>query len=164
MAEQVTVARLEDQIEFYDGRSGLNQKRYKSLKILVIFASALIPLLSGLSVIPTAVIGGLGALIAIVESIQQVGQYHSNWISYRSTAEALKHEKFLYLAGAGAYAGVANATALLAERIEALVSQENAKWTSVQQREPGKPGDQPEQQSAQQPGQPGAPGQPATTG
>jgi Protein of unknown function (DUF4231) len=47
--------------------------------------------------------GGLGAVVVVVEGIQQLGQYQANWINYRSTAEALGHEKFLFLAGAGAY-------------------------------------------------------------
>jgi hypothetical protein len=45
----------------------------------------------------------------------------------------LKHEKYLYLANAGPYATVAVAHALLAERIESLVSQEHAKWAAGQE-------------------------------
>ena len=58
---------------------------------------------------------------------------HASWIAYRSTAEALKHEKHLHLALAGPYAAVANPDNLLAERVEGLVSQEHAKWVSAQQ-------------------------------
>jgi len=65
--------------------------------------------------------------------LQQLNQYHTNWMSYRATCEALKHEKFLYAALAGPYAGSANALALLAERVESLVSQEHAKWYSTQE-------------------------------
>jgi Protein of unknown function (DUF4231) len=72
--------------------------------------------------------GALGAAIALIEGIQQLNQYHQNWIGYRSTAEALKHEKFLFLAAAGPYAAAHNPKALLAERVESLVSQEHAKW------------------------------------
>jgi len=75
----------------------------------------------------------LGAAIAIIEGIQQVNQYQSNWISYRSTCEALRHEKYLYLGKAGPYAGAADAHALLAERVESLVSQGHAKWASTQE-------------------------------
>jgi hypothetical protein len=78
-------------------------------------------------------LGALGAAIAVIEGIQQLGQYQSNWISYRSTCEALKHEKYLYLAKAGPYANAAGAHALLAERVGSLVSQEHAKWASTQE-------------------------------
>ncbi len=139
MSADVTMERLDDQIAWYGDRSGRNQRYYKVMKIAVIVLAALIPLLSGLNVpsigltgVPTWVLGAFGALIAIVEGIQQVGQYHENWISYRSTVESLKHEKFLYLAKAGPYAVAADAHVLLAERIELAISQENAKWTSSQ--------------------------------
>jgi Protein of unknown function (DUF4231) len=83
--------------------------------------------------VATWVLGLLGALIAVAEGIQQVNQYHANWISYRSTCEALKHEKFLYLGKAGPYAVATDPNVLLAERIESLVSQEHAKWASSQE-------------------------------
>jgi hypothetical protein len=82
----------------------------------------------------------LGLVILIVEGLQQLNQYQTNWISYRSTCEALKHEKYLFLAAAGPYAKVDDPLPLLAERIEGLISQENAKWISTQQ-QPGKPGE-----------------------
>jgi hypothetical protein len=104
-------------------------------------AAALIPLLSGSSLpfapdgVPNWILGGLGALIAIIEGIQQLNQYQTNWITYRSTCEALKHEKYLYLGKAGPYATAPDAHALLAERTETLVSQEHAKWASLHEAE-----------------------------
>jgi len=137
MSDDATLARLDYQIDWYDRNSRKSQTRYKFLKVTVIIAAALIPLLSGTSLpfmgaIPAWVLGVLGALIAIIEGIQQLNQYQANWISYRSTCESLRHEKYLYLGQAGAYAGVANPRALLAERIENLVSQEDTKWASMQ--------------------------------
>jgi hypothetical protein len=64
--------------------------------------------------------------------VQQLNQYHNKLITYRSTAEALKHEKYLYLGNAGPYAAV-NPKALLTERVESSVSQEHAKWASSQE-------------------------------
>src|SRR5262245_48655943 len=123
------MVRLEDQITWYDMRSNTNQRNYKVLKLLVIFAAALIPLLAGLSM-PAWGTGGLGVLIAVTEGIQQLNQYQANWIAYRSTCEALKHEKYLYLGAAGPYAAAETPRALLAERVESLVSQEHAKWAA----------------------------------
>jgi len=125
----VTIGRLDGQIDWYDQRSLHSQRMFKSLKVLTILAAAIIPLCAGLGVLAW-ITGGLGALIAVVEGLQQLNQYHHNWIAYRSTCEALKHEKYLYLAGAGPYAAVPNAKGLLAERTESLVSQEHAKWVS----------------------------------
>jgi hypothetical protein len=107
---------------------------FKMLKAVVIACAALIPLLSGLQVTPPWLTGSVGALIAVLEGLQQLNQYQQNWIRYRSTCESLKREKYLYLAKAGPYAGVSDAHALLAERIESLGSQEEAKWVSAQEK------------------------------
>jgi hypothetical protein len=132
MSDDPTMQRLDDQIEWYDKRSNSNQRTFKVLKVIVIAAAALIPLLAGLPV-PAWVMGALGVVIALTEGIQQLNQYQANWISYRSTCETLKHEKFLYLGKAGPYKNESEAHSVLAERIESLVSQEHAKWASDQE-------------------------------
>ena len=78
------------------------------------------------------VAGALGGVVLVLEGIQHLNQYQQNWAAYRSTAEALKHEKYLYVARAAHYA-VPHAHRLLAERIEGLVSQEHAKWVSARE-------------------------------
>src|SRR5580698_2267538 len=92
--QDVTLDHLQDQIEWYDRKSGSNQKAFKCLKICTIASAAIIPLLASTMPSTTA---GLGVFIVILEGLQQLNQYHSNWIAYRSTCETLKHEKFLYL-------------------------------------------------------------------
>ena len=140
-----TWERLEDQLEWYDRKSRYCQRVYKGIKIVEIIAAAAIPFLSALN-IPSAsaacfgrsvswVIVALGVLITILEGLLHLNQYQQNWISYRSTCEGLKHEKYTYLAKAPPYQDTSDAHALLAERIESLVSQEHAKWASVQQQE-----------------------------
>jgi hypothetical protein len=132
-------ARLEDQIGWYDRHSRSAQKIFKRIKIVEILSAALIPFLA---VLPFSqekyVTAGLGVLITILEGILHLNQYQQLWDTYRSTCEALKHEKFTYIGHAGPYAGAADPRALLAERIESLVSQEHAQWNSFQQ-QAGKP-------------------------
>ena len=129
-----TMERLEDQIGWYDRKSNLNQKYYKWIKVVEISAAALIPFLSAFNLARMMwVTGGLGALITVLEGMLHLNQYQQNWIAYRSTCESLKHEKYVYLGKAAPYAGAVDPHALLAERIESLVSQEHAKWASVQQ-------------------------------
>ena len=129
MTEDVTLARLDDQINWYDSRSGYSQRMFKTLKVSVVGAAALIPFMSGAGA-PAWATGFLGVVVVVLEAVQQLNQYHANWMAYRSTAEALKHEKYLHAASAGPYASADNPRALLAERIEGLVSQEHAKWVS----------------------------------
>jgi hypothetical protein len=127
--------RLEEQIRWYDSKSISNRKTYKRIKIIEILAAALIPFVAPMK-IPhvnvTAITGGLGVLITVLEGMIHLNQYQRNWINYRSTCEALRHEKFMYLGNAGPYASSKDARALLAERIESLISQEESKWASMQ--------------------------------
>jgi hypothetical protein len=131
------LGRLEDQIAWYDRQSMTNQRYFKRMKMVEIAAAAIIPFLSALS-LPRMmwVTGGLGVLITLLEGMLHLNQYQQNWIAYRSTCESLKHEKYVYLGKAAPYANSPDPHALLAERIESLVSQEHAKWASVQQQEP----------------------------
>ena len=121
--------RLEEQIVWYDVRSRQNQHWFKALKICQIVIAAAIPVAAAASA-PLWLIGSGGALIVILEGLQQLQQYQQNRTTYRSTCERLKHEKFLFLSHAGPYAGVSNLESLLAERVEGLVSQEHAAWVS----------------------------------
>jgi Protein of unknown function (DUF4231) len=123
-----TWARLESQQAWYDGKSRDNQRWYKWLKLLELVVAAVLPVVAALES-PVWVTGGLAAVIVVLEGAQHLFQFQEHWITYRSTAEALKHERYLYLAKAGPYAGAA-AHRQLAERLEGLISQEHAKWTA----------------------------------
>jgi hypothetical protein len=131
-AADPTMDRLESQLSWYDRNSRRAQLLFKWFKAVQIAAAASIPVLS-VTGASTWVIAALGALIVVIEGVLQLNQYQSIWITYRSTAESLKHEKYLYLAKAGPYAPARNPHGLLAERVEALVSQEHSRWISVEE-------------------------------
>ena len=139
-APDVVNDRLEDQIKWYDTESARSKRMFKRLKTATPAISVSIPLNAAFATrypaIMGVITGVMGASIALLEGLQQLNQYHQNWITFRSTAEALKHEKFLFLSMAGPYAAANNSTAVLAERVESLVSQENAKWTAAQEQTP----------------------------
>jgi len=125
----VTMARLEDQINWYDKKSINNQGWHLRLKLATFTSAAIIPFLAAVGA-PAVVGGGLGVLVVIFEGLQQMFQFQQNWITYRATCEQLKHEKFLFLAVAGAYADAPYPQRMLAERVENLVSTETAKWVA----------------------------------
>ncbi|MBJ7332245.1 MAG: DUF4231 domain-containing protein [Solirubrobacteraceae bacterium] len=127
--------RLLDQLDWYDTKSAGQKKWFQSLKLAQIGLAAAIPAVAAAGASAT-VAGALGAVIVVLEGTQQLFQFQQNWITYRATAEALKHEQFLFLSEAGPYAASGNPERALAERVEGLVSQEHAAWTQVQQREP----------------------------
>jgi hypothetical protein len=122
-----TWERLEDQLQWYDRKSGAAQRAYKWVKVAQLVLAAGVPIAVA-SAAPGLLTALLGGLVVVLEGVQQLYQWQTNWVLYRSTNEALKHEKFLYLAQAGPYSG-AHRQRVLAERVEGLVSQEHAKWT-----------------------------------
>src|SRR5215218_11232686 len=130
--------RLNDQLEWYDRKSGENQRRYKQIKVAQLVLAGSIPVFALVGDLwgrwVTAI---LGASVAILEGLQQLGQYNNLWASYRATAEQLKHEKYLFLAKSGPYQGLGDEEALrvLAERVEERVSTEHAKWVSDRSQE-----------------------------
>jgi hypothetical protein len=129
-----TLQRLDDQIGWYDRKSQRAQRWFKALKIVQLVTAGLIPLVAVfVTTAPEKVTAILGLVILIVEGLQQLNQYQANWLSYRSTCEQLRHEKYLFLAGAGPYAKIEQPLVLLADRIEGLISQEHAKWISAQE-------------------------------
>jgi len=126
--------RLEAQITWYDTKSMSAQKNYKRAKVAEIFFAALIPFVAGINVTVTAI---LGVAITILEGLQQLNQWSQNWTTYRSTCEALRHEKYSYIGKSGVYEGKEEAEAkrILTQRIESLISTEHSKWISRQEYE-----------------------------
>jgi len=128
-AATVAWERLEDELGWYDRKSVACQRIFKRCKLLQIVVAAVVPVLAALSV-AAALTASVAAVVVVLEGAQQLYQWQTNWVLYRATAEALKHERYLYLAQAGPYTG-ADRDRVLAERVEGLVSQEHAKWTEA---------------------------------
>ena len=134
--------RLDGQIQYHEAKSAKSQRRYKRIKGTEIVAAALIPFLAALHVADThayvktilaVTTALLGVLITVLEGILQLNQYQQLWITSRSACEALNHEKYFYFAKAGDYARSDEPVVLLAERVEAIALQENARWASLLQ-------------------------------
>lgn len=137
--------RLEGQLQWYDNKSQHCQRWYKWLKLGQVALAVLIPVMSLLpSGLPKWSMAISGTLIALLEAVQQMNQYSTLWVTYRSTAERLKHEKFLFLSAAGPYRSLPEPERLiqLAERVEEHVSTEHANWFNETRRVAGsvKPG------------------------
>jgi Protein of unknown function (DUF4231) len=137
--EGPTWARLVDQLGWYERNAKKNQQSYKALKLLQIILGALVPVVAAASGSSRVLLAALGAGVVVIEAIQQLFQFHRNWIAYRSTAEALKREQHLFEVGGGDYAGAPDRTVLLAERLEALISRETGEWASLETTSQKKP-------------------------
>jgi hypothetical protein len=125
--------RVDGQIEWYNRKSGTNQRWFRWLRIVEIIAAASIPLLVGyadsISEFKVAV-GILGLLIAVIAGILGLYQFQENWAGYRTTCEALKQEKYLFLTKTQPY-DQGDSFALFVQRAENLISKENANWVQT---------------------------------
>ena len=128
-----TWTRLKDQVNWYDRRVWPYSALYRRLKLVQLLAAAAVPVVAAADASGWT-IAAIGGVVLVLEGLQQLGQYRVNrCIAYRSTCEALRHEKHLYLAGAGPCTNQASAARVLAERVEGLASQEHAKWISARE-------------------------------
>ncbi len=130
--------RLEDQLRWYERNSAHCRRAFHWLKVIQIVVAAAIPVIAALEA-PVAVAGVLGASVVVLEGLQQLFQYQQNWTAYRATAEALKHERLLYLSRVGPYCPGADRDAALAEHVEARVSTEHAAWVKDRRENPQRP-------------------------
>ena len=124
-------SRVDDQIAWYERKSAWNQRGFKRMRILEIFAAAAIPILSGYSQNRLTIqitIALLGGLIAVIAGLVGLFQFQENWTQYRSTCEGLRHEKILYETKSEPYDG-AQPFPLFVQRVESLISSETARWT-----------------------------------
>lgn len=130
--------RLDPQIKWYDLKSLKCQKHYKRIQTIEIIIAALIPLFSGYTsyhfVIPI-IIGFMGVVIAILESVSKLNKYHEYWIEYRSTCEMLKYQKHLYLTHSAPYNNQEETIDnLFVRNIEQIVSSENNQWKNLNEK------------------------------
>lgn len=127
--------RLEQQIAWYDRKSGSAQHWFKRTRLAQVALTACVPVAAYLAMPP--VTAGLGALVLVIETVQQLNQWQHNWITYRSTCEALRHEKYTYLGRVGPYDDLDSegARKVLVERVESLISTEHSKWVGRLQNE-----------------------------
>jgi|ERR1022692_60550 hypothetical protein len=121
--------RLEDQIKWYDDKSGRNKRAYTWFRTVEIGSAATIPFLAGFNKSPCVLIsvGVLGILVTVLAGVASVMQLEQRWIEYRTTAESLKKEKYLFLTRVEPYHDE-NAFQILVQRVETLVSKENTNW------------------------------------
>ena len=136
--EEYVEQRLTDQISWYDRKSSTNQRWFKWLRFVEIVAAATIPFLSGFAgdSFPIKIgIGALGVLVAVLASLLGLLHLQEHWIEYRAIAESLTREKFLFLTQTEPYDND-DAFHLLVQRVEALLSKENADWAQSMMKAP----------------------------
>jgi Protein of unknown function (DUF4231) len=130
-ADEYVKKRLEIEILWYDGKSTQNKWCHTVTRGVEIVCSAVIPLLAGFAKESrpevAIIMGVLGILVATAAGFSSLLKFQENWIKYRTTAESLKKEKYLFQTKVQPYDGNEPLTVLV-QRVETLVSQENTNW------------------------------------
>ena len=135
--EEYLQDRLQAAIDWYSKNSSLNKNSYHFLKTSEIIIAVTIPFLTGYlkeNDIIKYVIGVLGLLVAIISGLLVLFMFQEKWIEYRTTAESLKYEKFMFITKAGPYKSD-NSLSDLTERVESLISKENSNWNQFMKKE-----------------------------
>ena len=140
-AEGYMKERVDAQLLWYSKKSKSCQDTYKTLKLIELICAALVPFMAGMGTrIPLSEwgIAVLGVVIALCVGVSSLFRFHENWLTYRSTLEAMKQEKFLFLTSSGIYA-TEDAFTLFVARFESLIAAENQYWAASQKKTPSKP-------------------------
>ena len=124
--------RVNDQIKWYDKKSATNKRWFLRMKITEVIMALFIPFLTGYITDKTLelkiIVGFLGIIVAAIAGLITLIKFQENWIEYRTVAESLKLEKYLYLSKAGPYKNGHDAYPLFVERFESLISTSTKKW------------------------------------
>jgi len=126
---------LEAIFRWYDKAATRSRLSYQILKVTALVAGAAVTVLAAISA-PAAVTASVAGVIVIVEGAQQVFQFHSNWISYRGSAELLRQQAFLFAADLSPYDDAPTRRARLATVIRDVTTMETSTWSERMRRAP----------------------------
>ena len=127
--------RVDNQLHWYSAKSMINKKMHLGTRGLVIIFSAFIPFAAGFSethpdhLYLNYLIGVLGMLVAIIAGVSALMKYQEKWVKYRSTAEALNREKYMFMTLSGNYQDEKDPFHLLVTRVENIIALENTMWS-----------------------------------
>lgn len=125
--------------DWYDRNAKRTMRIYHHLRTISLGATGLVPIFALLdwgmwSKITAAL---LGAIAAFAQGYESLHQYREHYLTWRSTAQQLEHEQYLYTVQVADYAPGASQKdpiVLLAERTATITSQENQQWLALQEK------------------------------
>ncbi|MGM5471295.1 DUF4231 domain-containing protein [Flavobacteriaceae bacterium LMO-SS05] len=137
--------RLDDQINWYEGKSSVCQKKHKLWQVIKITAALSITTLSLWSSVEDEIvkfslwffeinmpqiIGIIAAFIVFIESFVKIYDYEKLWIQYRTASEKLKREKLLFETRTNPY-HTSDAFSILVQHCEAIMQNEVQGWVEM---------------------------------
>ncbi|WP_345712363.1 DUF4231 domain-containing protein [Kineococcus glutinatus] len=124
---------------WYSRAARRNRVAYQVFKVAALVVGAVVPVLAATGARPWLTATVAAAVVAC-EALQQLFQFHENWISYRTAAEQLRQEGFGYAAHVAPYDDPATRDARLAQVMRETTSGEGARWVRTARRPPAGPG------------------------
>lgn len=115
---------------WYDRAANRNRWAYYAVKLMFLIGGAGVTVLAAISA-PAMITAILAGSIVVIEGIQQLFRFHSNWIAYRATAETIRVHAFAYVAGVEPYDDGRNRRTRLAEFLRDLALRENSTWSRI---------------------------------
>ena len=115
---------------WYDRAATWNRLAYLVLKLAALVTAAAVTVLAAVSA-PPVLTASLAGLVVVMEGALQLFQCHRNWLSYRATAETLRHHAFLYVADVAPYGDPTTRRDLLAAFLKDLTATENNQWVAA---------------------------------
>jgi hypothetical protein len=139
MTEEQIPGFIESITHWYDRAANRYRLAYLWVKIFQLLVTASIPIVSLAMKTEVGgreglITGTLAAVLLVAEGIQQTLQLQPRWTKYRSTHSALRREMLLFQGAAGPYAQAPSPVKLFTERVDQIVSDENAAWIRDQDR------------------------------
>jgi len=121
--------------QWYGRAATRTRLSYQVLKVAVLVTGAAVTVLAATRA-SSALTAALAASVVVLEGVQQLFQFQSNWITYRRTAETMRQQAFMYVAQVGLYADKETRRERLAEFMSEITTTENAGWTSTMRSAP----------------------------
>jgi len=128
-AEHYLRDRVDGQLRWYGDKSASAKRWHHGLQLATVVLAASVPVLALASddVRVRIAVAVIGALTTVAAGLGSLYGFREQWVEYRSAAEALKHEKYLFLTGAVPYAA-AGSFSLFVNRVESILREERVTW------------------------------------
>jgi hypothetical protein len=133
--ESYLTERVDGQIAYYEQAAGRAKRMHRLLQSGIIVLSVMVPVVVNRPVgwagpFQVAVLA-VALLLPIMTGLANFRKYGEAWLSYRTAAEMLQNEKYLFLTGSGRYHNNPNAFQDLVETVESLLSAEHNKFRAL---------------------------------
>ena len=121
--------RYSEMLRYYDKQAVRNRLCHFACSVYVLAVSvAISPISILLKESSQVVVAVLSPTVALVAAIGGLYHFHQNWLRYRATWDALKHEINWRNARIGPYETTPDRNRMFVTQVESLISREGAEW------------------------------------